>query len=68
VGGHDSETNYSTKMIERIKMTADSSIVIDEQFEVDKELGSVDCCIVQTNKFNEHLVPLAPYLDRWIVW
>ncbi|CAF1257428.1 unnamed protein product [Rotaria sordida] len=68
VGGYDSETGHPTKMMERIDLTDNSEITIDEQFELDKNLGSVDCCVVQTNKFNEHLLPLASYLDRWIIW
>ena len=55
-------------MMERIHFTDNSQITIDEQFEIDKDLGMVDCCIVQTGKFNEHLIPLASYLDRWIIW
>ncbi len=55
-------------MIERIDLTDTSDITIDEQFEIDKNLGAVDCCVVQTNKFNQNLLPLASYLDHWIVW
>ena len=55
-------------MIERINLTDTSQITIDEQFEIDKNLSAVDCCLVQTNKYNEHLLPLASYLDHWIVW
>jgi hypothetical protein len=55
-------------MIERIDFTDKSRIIIDEQFEIDKNLSAVDCCIVRTNKYNEHLLPLASFLDHWIVW
>jgi hypothetical protein len=68
IGGHDSETGHPTKMIERIDLSDKSQITIDEQFEIDKNLNAVDCCVVQTNKYNEHLLPLASYLDHWIVW
>jgi hypothetical protein len=68
VGGHNCETGELTKMIERIDLTDKSQITIDEQFEIDKNLGSVDCCVVQTNKYNQNLLPLASYLDHWIVW
>ncbi|CAF4733376.1 unnamed protein product, partial [Rotaria socialis] len=54
-------------MMERIDLTDETRIKIDEQFEIDKNLGSVDCCVVQTSKFNEHLLPLASYLDHWII-
>lgn len=68
IGGYDSETGHPTKMIERIDLSDDSDIKIEEVFEIDKTLGSVDCCLVQTSKYNEHLLPLASYLDRWIIW
>ena len=56
-------------MIERIQFSADNrSINIEEQFEIDRDLSCVDCCVVQTNQFNQHLLPLASYLDHWIVW
>jgi hypothetical protein len=68
VGGHNSETGEPTKMIERIDRKKDSSLSIEEQFEIDKNLSAVDCCVVRTSKYNEHLLPLASYLDHWIVW
>ncbi len=68
IGGHNCETGDPTKMIERIDLSDTSEITIDEQFEIDKNLSAVDCCVVQTNKFNQNLLPLASYLDHWIVW
>lgn len=68
VGGYNGETGETTKMIERMDFRENSSLVIEEQFEIDKYLGAVDCCLIQTNKYNEHLLPLASYLDHWIVW
>jgi len=55
-------------MIERVDFSSDSQITIDEQFEIDRNLSAVDCCVIQTNKYNEHLLPLASYLDHWIIW
>ncbi|CAF0718134.1 unnamed protein product [Adineta steineri] len=68
IGGHDSQSGDPTKIIERIDFTDPSNIIIEELFEIDKNLGAVDCCVVQTNQFNEHLLPLASYLNRWIIW
>ncbi|UJR31260.1 hypothetical protein I4U23_018760 [Adineta vaga] len=68
IGGHNCQTGDATKQIERIDLSDSSNIKIDEQFEIDKDLGAVDCCVVQTNQYNEHLLPLASYLDRWIMW
>ena len=68
VGGYNGETGEATKMIERMDFRENSSLTIEEQFEVDKYLGAVDCCLIQTNRYNEHLLPLASYLDHWIVW
>lgn len=68
MGGYNGETGETTRMIERIDFRENSSLNIEEQFEIDKYLGAVDCCLIQTNKYNEHLLPLASYLDHWIVW
>ena len=68
VGGHDGETGAPTRMVERIDLSDKSRVIIDEQFEIDKNLSAVDCCVVRTNKYNEHLLPLASFLDHWIVW
>ena len=68
VGGHNCETGHPTKTIERVDLKNSAQIIVDEQFEVDKDFFSVDCCVVQTNRFNEHLLPLASYLDHWIIW
>lgn len=68
VGGHNAENGEPTKMIERVDFSSKSQITIDAQFEIDRNLGAVDCCVIQTNKYNEHLLPLASYLDHWIIW
>lgn len=68
VGGHNSENGHPTKMIERIDVKNDATIIVDDEFEIEKNLSAVDCCVVETSKFNEHLLPLAAFLDRWVVW
>ncbi|CAF1531153.1 unnamed protein product, partial [Didymodactylos carnosus] len=65
IGGHNSDNQESTKMIERINL---DSFQIEDVFQLEKELATVDCCIVQTNKYNNSLLPLAEYLDKWVVW
>ncbi|CAF1242571.1 unnamed protein product [Adineta ricciae] len=68
IGGYNCQTGDPTKIVERIDFSDSSNPTIDEQFEIDKDFTAVDCCVVQTNQYNEHLLPLASYLDRWIVW
>lgn len=69
IGGHDAERNQATKIVERIDVKNNGeNISIEELFEVEKDFSSVDCCVVRTNRFNQHLLPLASFLDHWIVW
>ena len=68
IGGHNSENGHPTKMIERIDVNNAGTISVEEEFELEKNLAAVDCCVVQTSKYNEHLLPLAAFLDRWVVW
>ena len=68
VGGHDCQTGLSTKTIERIDFSRPEDVTIDEHIDIDKDLGAVDCCVVRTSQRNENLLPVASYLDHWIVW
>ena len=68
MGGYNGETGAPTKAVERLDLRDNGSLNIEEQFEIEKYLGAVDCCVIRTNKYNEHLLPLASYLDHWIVW